>query len=244
MKKKTLLKLFLVLLLSAGMCIDLTVVIMQTNLIKKSTLNDCLKDTGFNKAVRTTLVDIVYENTKSYDVAREEAEDIFDDEIVDKTVDKIVNSMENRKDVDFSFLDKPYEKATKLVIGKSVDYGLSEYENTTGKQIKNNSVVKKIGKKFGVTKYIDSIADIKDMIPKGLAGLFKGTIKNKVYDKVYPVAEKLFRENEEEMSTIINNKLKKINKGNKVSVKAKTADVIIKNKVLIISLTTDRKSVV
>ena len=155
MKKKTLLKLFLVLLLSAGMCIDLTVVIMQTNLIKKSTLNDCLKDTGFNKAVRTTLVDIVYENTKSYDVAREEAEDIFDDEIVDKTVDKIVNSMENRKDVDFSFLDKPYEKATKLVIGKSVDYGLSEYENTTGKQIKNNSVVKKIGKKFGVTKYID-----------------------------------------------------------------------------------------
>lgn len=238
MKKKTLLKLFLVLLLSAGMCIDLTVVIMQTNLIKKSTLNDCLKDTGFNKAVRTTLVDIVYENTKSYDVAREEAEDIFDDEIVDKTVDKIVNSMENRKDVDFSFLDKPYEKATKLVIGKSVDYGLSEYENTTGKQIKNNSVVKKIGKKFGVTKYIDSIADIKDMIPKGLAGLFKGTIKNKVYDKVYPVAEKLFRENEEEMSTIINNKLKKINKGNKVSVKAKTADVIIKNKVLIISLTT------
>ena len=47
-----------------------------------------------------------------------------------------------------------------------------------------------------------------------------------------------FRENEEEMSTIINNKLKKINKGNKVSVKAKTADVIIKNKVLIISLTT------
>ena len=48
----------------------------------------------------------------------------------------------------------------------------------------------------------------------------------------------IFKTEEPKEKICLTINLKKINKGNKVSVKAKTADVIIKNKVLIISLTT------